>query len=250
MGFSRQEYWSGLHSLLQLYKNIVSSNIELNQTSLRVLQGPGFSLWSGSKGPTCHGVPESAHSGACMSRLESWCTMIKDPAWYNKDDLCCKKDLIQPNKYINIYFLNIELKQKVWDTGCLIWGDDHDWKINWCKFTAPVRTTIGTGLHEDFPGMKPAQNINEMKEQASKTFWGGAMKTVQRLSDARWHGLFEEQQEGIVTRAEWMKRRGIGNETGGLVRQARMCRLVWILFEEGSSTGEGPVRYTKSRPDH
>ena len=67
MGFSRQEYWSGLHSLLQLYKNIVSSNIELNQTSLRVLQGAGFSLWSGSKGPTCHGVSRSAHSGACVS---------------------------------------------------------------------------------------------------------------------------------------------------------------------------------------
>ena len=57
--------------------------------------------------------------------------------------------------------------------------------------------------------MKPAQNINEMKEQASKTFWGEAMKTVQRLSDARWHGLFEEQH--IVfhlqkERAVWKRR--------------------------------------------
>lgn len=65
-----------------------------------------------------------------------------------------------------------------------------------------MRTTISTGLHEDFPGIKPAQNINEMKEQDSKTFLGGAMKTVQRLSDARWHGLFEQQQEGVVSRAE------------------------------------------------
>ena len=65
-----------------------------------------------------------------------------------------------------------------------------------------MRTTIGTGLREDFPGIKPAQNINEMKEQASQTLWGGATQTVQRLSDTRWHGLFEEQQEGIVTRAE------------------------------------------------